>query len=221
MLLDLLVPRRCALCGHGGVDVCSECIGSLPRLEPPLCDRCGAPTAWPVERCRECSGRRLAFAHARAAVEYDDAVRTLVRQWKERGLRTLAIVAADVVAAALDAPAVEAVTAVPADHDRTLRRGHHPAASLADELATRWDLPIARLLERARPAARQRGLAVDERRRNLRGAFGAREPSPRRVLLVDDVYTTGATAAETASALRKAGARHVEVVTFARTIRLG
>jgi predicted amidophosphoribosyltransferase len=78
---------------------------------------------------------------------------------------------------------------------------------------------VGELLRRARRVRPQRGLSSAERRRNISGAFAARAP-PRSVLVVDDVYTTGATANAAASALRAAGARRVEIVTFARVIRL-
>ena len=68
-ILNLLLPAKCAVCAAGGEQLCDRCRESLPLLQPPLCERCGAPTVWPVARCRECSGRRLAFASARAAVE--------------------------------------------------------------------------------------------------------------------------------------------------------
>jgi predicted amidophosphoribosyltransferase len=191
----------------------------MHRLEPPFCDRCGAPTAWPVARCRECSGRRLAFASARAAVAYDDEVRRLVRAWKERGLRHLAADAAGVVAEAVPAPAVDALTFVPPDRARSLERGHHPAERLARELGGRWTLPVLALARRTRPAARQRGLALADRRRNVAGAFAPVAESPRKIALVDDVYTSGATASAAASSLRKGGARRVEIVTFARVVR--
>src|SRR3954451_5685801 len=100
-LLDLILPVRCVVCGAGGEQLCPACRGALPRLAEPSCARCGAPTAWAVARCRECSRRRLAVASARAAVAYDDGVRQLVRAWKERGLRSLAAVAADVVVEAV------------------------------------------------------------------------------------------------------------------------
>src|SRR5439155_19287015 len=96
-VLDLLLPKRCVVCDAGGSQLCLACRDDLPRLEPPLCARCGAPVAWPVERCRECAGRRIAFATARAAVGYDEAARRLVHSWKERGLRRLAAEAAALV----------------------------------------------------------------------------------------------------------------------------
>jgi ComF family protein len=210
---------RCAVCGAGGDQLCAACRERLPRLEPPLCDRCGAPTAWPVARCRECSGRRLAFASARAAVAYDDDVRRLVRAWKERGLRRLAAEAAELIAGVLPTPDCDVLAFVPPDRARNLQRGHHPAERLAQELGERWSLPVLRLVVRTRPAPRQRGLALADRRRNVAGAFAPASEAPREVVLVDDVYTSGATAAAAASALRKGGARRVNVVTFARVVR--
>ncbi|MFN2470661.1 MAG: double zinc ribbon domain-containing protein [Gaiellaceae bacterium] len=218
-LLDLLLPRRCAGCGDLGSELCEGCRGALPRLPPPFCERCGAPTAWPIRRCGECAGRRLAFATARAAVIYDERVRALVADWKERGHRRLALRAAELVAECVRRPDVAALAYVPGDLDRALRRGHHPAERLARALGARWELPVLNVLAREEGRQRQRGLRLAERRRNLRGAFRATRGVPGRVSLVDDVYTTGATAAEAASALRKAGARRVEVVTFARAVR--
>jgi len=218
-VLDLLLPQRCLVCGAPGAQLCARCRGRLPVLGPPLCARCGAPTAWPVSRCRECAGRRLAFASARAAVAYDDAARRLVAGWKERGLRSLGDDAAALVAERLVRPEVAVVTFVPADGNRRLVRGYHPAERLAGALAASWGLPCAPLLARARPSRRQRGLTLAERRRNLAGAFQAPAGAPASVLLVDDVYTSGATAHAAACALRAAGARRVEVMTFARAIR--
>jgi predicted amidophosphoribosyltransferase len=184
----------------------------------PLCRRCGAPVAWPVERCRECSGRRLAFASARAAVGYDHAVARLVAAWKEQGLRRTASFAAELVTEVVAPPRAAAVTFVPADRERSLQRGHHPAGRLARELGRSWGLEVRKLLARSH-GRRQRGLPLEERRRNVRGAFRPIDAAPSSVVLVDDVYTSGATVAAAASALRRAGARRVDVVTFARAVR--
>jgi ComF family protein len=219
-VLDLLLPQRCLLCLVPGEQVCGACTVALRRIEAPLCARCGAPTAWPVRRCAECAGRRLAFAHARGVLAYDDRIRRVVAAWKERGLRRLAGWAAEVVRGSVAPPEVACVVFVPADPDRRLRRGYHAAERLAAELASGWGLPLRPLLTRARGSPRQRGLTQLERRRNVAGAFVAHGCIPPRVVLVDDVYTTGATANAASSALRKGGARRVEVVTFARTIRV-
>jgi predicted amidophosphoribosyltransferase len=219
VLLDLLFPRRCVVCSVPGVTLCAACASALPRLAAPLCARCGAPTAWPVERCRECAGRRIAFASARAAVAYEVGARMVVSAWKDRGLRDLGSLAAELVVEAVPRARGQLVTFVPPDGERSLRRGHHPPARLARELGRCWELPVWPLLERTRLLRPQRGLGRNERRRNVRGAFRATTAVTGPVLLVDDVYTTGATVSAAASALRAGGAGSVDVVTFARTVR--
>jgi predicted amidophosphoribosyltransferase len=143
----------------------------------------------------------------------------LVAAWKERGLRTLAALAAELVTEAVSRPRAYTLSFVPADDDRRLKRGHNPAERLAAELGLRWQLPVVPLLKRLPGVRPQRGLPLAARRRNVRGVFQATGSAPPSLVLVDDVYTSGATVSAAASALRKAGARRVEVVTFARAVR--
>jgi predicted amidophosphoribosyltransferase len=218
-LLDLVFPRQCLGCGEPAAELCLRCRDGLLRIRPPLCERCGAPTAWPVERCAQCARKRLAFASARSAVCYDETVRRLVAGWKERGLRRLADLAAELVQESIERPAGVVMTFVPPDRDRTLKRGHHPAERLARGLAELWDLSVEPLLVRPHSGPPQRGLPLAERRRNVAGAFRPRAVGPRTVILVDDVYTTGSTANAASSALRRGGARSVSVITFARVVR--
>ena len=184
-----------------------------------MCARCGCPTAWPVERCGECAGRRISFASARAAVAYDGPARALVGAWKERGVRSLGRLAADLVADVVLRPRATVLAYVPGEPDRVGWRGVNSAQELAALLGDRWELPVERLLERARRIGRQRGLSRAERRANVRGAFRATADVPARVCLVDDVYTTGSTVLAAATELRRAGAREVHVVAFARVVR--
>lgn len=218
-LLTVLLPQRCAVCRLPGIALCPTCRSALVRIVPPTCERCGAPGPWPVRRCPECARRRLGFARARSAIVYDDRARALVGAWKERGRRDLALIAAELVAESIVRPDVDAVCFVPGDPDRTLRRGHVTACRLARELAERWHLPCEELLRRPEPGQRQRALPRAERRSNVTSAFVATRPAPRRVCLVDDVYTTGSTVAACARRLRAAGAAHVEVVCLARAVR--
>jgi ComF family protein len=219
VLLDLVFPRRCVVCGGSGAALCATCRDGLRVLGEPRCERCGAPTEWPVERCRECAGRRIAYASARAAVAYDEAAKGLVAAWKERGQRTLASTAAQFVAEVVPRPRAYTLSFVPADAVRRMKRGYNPAELLAEELGRIWDLPVVPLLQRTGGVRPQRGLSLAERRRNVRGVFQSTSECPAAVVLVDDVYTSGATASAAASALRKSGARRVEVVTFARAVR--
>jgi len=162
------------VCGRLGETICAWCLAELPRLRGPCCARCGAPTAWPVARCLECAGRRLAFTSARSAVAYLGPVRPLVAAWKERGLRHLAEEAANVIANTVEQPSVHALAFAPADGDRSVKRGHHPAERLARELGSRWDLTVVRALGRTRAPRPQRGLTLAARRRNVAGSFVAR-----------------------------------------------
>lgn len=150
---------------------------------------------------------------------YEANARAFVAAWKERGRRDLVMVAADLVVAALERPAVDVLASVPGDRDRELKRGHAPAAALAIELSARWEIPVATLLRRRPGVKRQRDLPQAERRRNAARAFAAQGASPSRVCLLDDVYTTGSTATACATELRRAGARRVDVVCLARAVR--
>ena len=140
-LLDLILPVRCVVCGARR----RAALRGLPWRRSrgsaePLCDRCGAPTAWPVARCRECAGRRLAFASARAAVAYDDGgPARSSRAWKERGLRTLAAEAAEVVVATRRrARARQRSRSSPPTARAASSAGTIPAERLARELGERW-----------------------------------------------------------------------------------
>jgi predicted amidophosphoribosyltransferase len=219
-LLAVLLPGRCAVCDRPGDPLCADCRSAFVRLREPLCERCGSPGPWPVRRCAECAGRRIAFARARAAVVYDERARRFVREWKEHGRRRLADEAAAIVAGVVPHPqGLTALTYVPGDPERAWRRGDVGPRALAHALGEIWELPVHELLRRTGAHPRQRGLALAERRRNVRGSVAATGASPGVVCLVDDVYTSGATADACASALRRAGASRVEVVTLARAVR--
>jgi predicted amidophosphoribosyltransferase len=218
-VLDLLLPERCAVCMRPGTCLCDTCRHALVRLHEPLCQRCGSPGAWPVRRCAECSGRRLAFATARAALVYEGHARAFVRQWKERGRRNLAEQAAALVVEVVQKPGVDAISFVPGDPERALDRGDVAPRGLARGLAALWDLQLVEILRRERALPRQRGLTLADRRRNVRGSVTAISSAPRTIALVDDIYTSGATADACAAALRRVGARRIEVVTLARAVR--
>jgi len=218
-MLDLVLPERCAICDVPGCALCARCAVSLTRLRPPVCQRCGSPGPWPVRRCAECSGRRLAFASARSAIVYDARARTLVRAWKERGRRRLAREAATIVHEVVPPVSVGVLVPVPGDPERAWERGDVPARALAVELASIWEVPVLDVLARTRALRRQRGLSLEERRRNVRGSVRARAAVAAEVCVIDDVYTSGATVDACAKACRGAGARTVRVVTFSRAVR--
>lgn len=154
-----------------------------------------------------------------SAYTYTGPATAFVRGWKERGLRHLAPLAAELVLAQLERPAADVITYIPPDRVRQLKRGRHPAQSLAHELAARWGIACEPLLLRTRATERQVALPLASRRSNVRNVFGSTGEVAGRVLLVDDVYTTGSTTNAAAGALRRAGASRVDVLTFARAVR--
>lgn len=217
-LADLLYPQSCAGCARparGGL--CRECLDGLRRPGPQMCGRCGAPTEVRVEECLECRGRRFRFTLARQAVAFEGAVRAAVHRLKYRGEWSLAETLARLLAE-VAGEAAGAVTWVPPSRRRLRERGFDHAGMLARALAAEIGLPAAPMLRRERDPPPQVRLEPEVRRRNLAGAFACRLPPPPVVTVVDDVFTTGATASEAARALRAAGAERVVALAVARTL---
>lgn len=214
---DLVVPPTCAGCGLPGDGVCIVCRGAVRRPVTPGCRRCSHPWAVWADRCAECPA---AIETLRFAVAYDDPVPAIVSALKDRRRPALAHTLAAIIAECVPPPAGEAVLIpVPLTRSRLRARGFNQAALLAEALAGRWELPTAASLARLRDDRPQRGLSATDRATNVRGAFVASGPPAGTVWLVDDVCTTGATLSACARTLRRAGARHVNAVCFARVLR--
>ena len=218
-LLALLAPRRCVSCSAPGTLLCAACRRETVPVRAPLCERCGEPVVLPMPSCRACREMRGGIDRARSALELSGVAVDLVQAWKRRSA-ALAPLAVELVVELVEPPGDGLVLcAVPADPERRLARGCDPPAELAQGLAEAWRMRLEpEVLVRCRGTRPQRGLGAAERRRNLHGVFAAQR-SPPRVCLVDDVYTTGETALACARALKRAGAREVHAVTFARTPR--
>jgi ComF family protein len=173
--------------------------------------------------CSACVRRPPPYLHARSAALYEGTVREALHALKFLGQARLAAPLGDLLVE-MRAGAVpsggDLVVPVPLHRERERQRGFNQSAILARRLARRWRLPCrVHALERSRPTRAQTELTARERRRNVRGAFSVAKPGvirDRHVVLVDDVFTTGATVAECSRALVRAGARAVSVVTVAR-----
>lgn len=230
-LLDLVYPRTCSGCGASlGEDaqhVCWNCRAALRPIAPPHCARCGNPLEGRVDHayiCYHCTQMQPAFDLARSAVRFEGVAATLIHQFKYHGALWLQDDLTDLLEACVQVhysgvPA-EAVCAVPLHPARQRERGYNQARVLAAALAARLRLPFwPRVIGRPRPTVTQTHLTARERLSNVTGAFKVRNADRirgRRLLLVDDVMTTGATTSECARALKKAGAAQVHVVTLAR-----
>lgn len=216
--LDVVFPRRCAGCGDGPWPFCAPCRLALQPLEPPWCARCGCPGPRSVASCRDCPPAPL--TSARAPFRYDGPAKAAIHRLKFSGWRDVGPALAAAIIA-IGPPPADAISWVPLARRRLAERGYDQAKALAVGLARELDLPALPLLRRVTataPQARQRGA---ERRRAMRGAFASLRPAPNRVLLVDDVLTTGSTAAACAEALEGAGARQIHLVAAARSLAGG
>ena len=213
-VLDVLYPPRCASCGRGEWPFCDECRRAVVALLPPGCIRCGLPAEEDLTRCRECLPAPI--DGARAPFLYAGPVRAALLRLKFSGWRTVAEALGRAMAA-MKVEAPDVVTWVPLAPGRRARRGYDQAKALAAVVAEMVDVPARSLLSRTRETPPQSGRGAAERRRAMRGAFrvAARDP-PKKVLLVDDVLTTGATAAECARTLKAAGSGSVFLLAAAR-----
>jgi ComF family protein len=236
-VLDLLFPAICPVCDVRSDDrhrrpFCRGCWAALPLLTESGCRVCGRRfVGLPADlACDGCRRDPPAFAYARAAAVYQDGMRAAIHALKYRGRTAVAAPLADLLAEAgprlLAAPGVptrvpvDAIVPVPLHPARLAERGFNQAELLAASCARAWKVPLlTRALTRTRPTAPQTDLDAEARRRNVAGAFAVARPSEvagRRLLLVDDVLTTGSTVSAAARALRKSGAAPVGVLVLAR-----
>jgi ComF family protein len=214
-LLDAAYPRACAGCGDGSWPFCPSCASALHPIEPPWCDRCGAPSPQPVRMCEQCPPASVTTS--RAVFAYEGAAKQAVHRLKFGRWRDVAGALAAAVAT-LPGPPVDAVTWVPLARARKAERGFDQARALAVALGRHVDAPAMRLLRRPVTTRPQATLSGAERRAAMQGAFVAVGRPPACVLLVDDVLTTGATVGAAADALRRAGASEVHVRAVARSV---
>ncbi|BDG03796.1 ComF family protein [Anaeromyxobacter oryzae] len=218
-LLDLVYPPRCAACRAplDGEPFCPICAGAIDPV-PSGCARCGLPGLAPA--CGACLAAPPAFERVRAAGLFGGPLADAVHGLKYGGRAALARPLGAWLAARAPLPPGAVVVSVPLGRARRIARGYDQAALLADGLVRAAGVPVRRLrgaLVRVRETPPQVGRTRAERLRNVAGAFAATAAvAGRHVVLVDDVVTTGATAEAAATALRRAGARSVEVVALAR-----
>ncbi|NWF99772.1 MAG: ComF family protein [Thermoanaerobaculaceae bacterium] len=223
-LVTTFLPSRCQLCGlslpyrGSRAGICAACWQGVAPHPRAGCGRCGDPEA-ELAPCLSCRTDPPPFAAASSYGPYEGALRSLVLLLKHRHRDELAAPLGDLLYQAWERtgwPAPAAVVPVPAAWHRVLLRGFNQSALLARELATKLRVPLLLALRR-RGAGHQVGLTRSARLRLAPTAFSARRPVTGRILLVDDVFTTGATATRCTRALLAAGAEEVSVLTLART----
>ncbi len=228
-VLDFFFPRFCLFCqtslpaGEPGL-ACSACQAAIPYLPRPGCLCCGAPfrSRQGGDRlCQACLRQPPPFDRARAAAFYDGLVLEAIHRFKYQRQLLYGKLLGEIMRQASDITAIVAsadlLLPVPLHPRRLQWRGFNQALLLAETFRGK---PVTReVLCRARPTLPQVGLSSQERLANVKGAFLVRQPhqvAGRNVVILDDVYTTGATVAECARVLRRAGAARIEIVTVAR-----
>jgi ComF family protein len=219
-----LLPPACLLCGEPVAErehdalICDLCRLRWRAIPHPLCPRCGQPGFQDLE-CRLCAGWPAGLSRARSAVWLDGSARDAVHRLKYEGWTR----AADAIAQAMCrleplTPGVSLIP-IPLGRRRLRQRGYNQSECIAVALGARTGLAVRTdLLRRARETRTQTALTPEARHANVAGAFHAGAARVLELVLVDDVFTTGATLAAAAVALMEAGAVRVEAVTFARAV---
>ena len=217
-----LLPPACLLCDapvplrQGDALVCELCRSRWEPVVPPLCARCGQPAFGDLE-CRMCAGWPPGLDRIRSAVWLRGSAREAVHRLKYEGWWRVADALAEAMRALEPLTGQVCLIPVPLGARRLRIRGYNQSERIADALGARVGAPVrTELLRRRRETRTQTALTPEGRQANVAGAFEARGAVGLACVLVDDVFTTGATLAEAAAALRLGGAGRVEAVTFAR-----
>jgi ComF family protein len=233
-IADLIFPPRCITCGelleqHGPLPFCPPCMAGIHFIGSPLCPRCGTP--FPAAEgedhlCGECLITERPYAVARSVGRYEETLLTAIHRFKYRGKTgigdLLSRIMADFADNIWDMKAFERILPVPLHRRRLRERGFNQAVILARGLSKRFNIPLDfTSLRRDLFTPPQVGLDRKQRSANVQGAFTVTHPERivgRRLLLVDDVYTTGSTLTECARVLIRAKAEAVAVLTMARAV---
>lgn len=221
-LVDALFPPRCAVCRRLGAVFCSDCQGRVRPVPAPVCRRCGAPVRG-TTTCGHCQAGNFHVSAIRAAGIYAHPLSTAIQHFKYNGQRALCQPLGRMLADYWLARSVSAdvVIPVPLHIQRLRERGYNQARLLAIEFCRGTQLPLldGDILRRERETQRQVLLGVTERRQNVAGAFAWRGPALEgvKVVLIDDVATTGSTLEACGEVLIAAGAGKVWALTVART----
>ncbi|MBI3802722.1 MAG: ComF family protein [Nitrospirae bacterium] len=234
-LLNLLYPHVCFHCtlpitgAATALPFCASCWGGVRLLSGPHCPVCAIPfpsgsalSHSPDHRCGECRDAPPPFTQAITPFAYEGALAEAIQRFKYRRQTTLALPLATLLLECLDPVSFDQIAAVPLHPSRLRAREFNQSLLIARQVALRLKKPLLiDLMERTRETPPQVGLSKKERDENVRRAFRIINPAPiqgKRVLLLDDVYTTGATLKEGAKTLLKSGAEAVVVAAVARML---
>lgn len=221
--LDLIFPGKCLACGEPSPFLphrpfCAECWGKIAPYSGPACEICGEPfTSEHGINCSNCLKDPPHFTKAYSFGLYGGILEEAIKTFKFGKQKTLAHPLSEILCSIKDLPEVDAVLAVPLTKKALLERGFNQSLLLAKEFSRLKRIPLfPHVLTKIKDTNPQAMMNRKERIKNLRGAFSAQGVQGKRIMLVDDVMTTGATMRECSRALIKAGASQVFTITLAR-----
>jgi ComF family protein len=232
---DFFFPPKCPLCGESLEEnpddrPCPVCLAGIKFFSHPRCPRCGLgfrETPGEDHLCSGCLTEERYFTKARALGPYEGLMEEAISRFKYRGSSRLAKVLGTLLAEYNDPDfpfsEFDLILSVPLHPQRLRQRGFNQSLLLARRISRMHSIPLDfTALQRSRPTQPQTQLSGSERQKNIRGAFEVRRPAviaERHILLIDDVFTTGATVEECSRVLLKAGAKQVDVLTLTRALR--
>ncbi len=230
LILGLIYPPRCQICGKGfalfeyGV-LCDNCAAGIKLNNPPFCKRCGIPGEHKGGICEDCNRAAYHFSANHAVSIYDGMMRECIHKFKYKSGLALEGLFADLMSEFagqyMDMTRYDWLAPVPLHSVKERERSFNQSLILSVNLSKRFGIPVLRKgLVRVRPGRPQMTLSKEKRLEDIKGAFKIKDPrvvKDRSVLIVDDVFTTGATANECSRVLKEAGAGPVEVFTLARS----
>ncbi len=230
-LIKLIFPDNyaCFICGEDVFNnkhiVCDHCIKTLPYLTGKLCLHCGEPLIADGNYCKRCKGKKFLYDRAISPFKYTDEIKNLIIGLKYNNKKYNAKCLASFMADCFNATSLYAdvIIPVPLCESRLKQRKYNQAEVLANEVSKHLNKKLlTNILFRVKETPSQTNLDFMERKKNLKDAFkvkGSKKPiKDKFVLLIDDVFTTGATTTECAKALKKAGAKVVYVLTASHTV---
>jgi len=224
-ILSLLFPESCPLCKKPSTDhhiapICPDCWQMIHPYRGPLCQRCGKPLVSPVSSiCGGCLKDEPPFKLARSFGLYEGVLKKAINLLKYQGIKRLSKPLSELILQTIEIPAVDAVVPVPLHERRLKEREFNQSALIARHIAKRLGIPLLPdCLIKTRDTMPQVGLSMKERAKNIKKAFEIKDRdllNGKDIMLVDDVFTTGATVRECSKVLKKGGAGDIYVITIA------
>lgn len=227
-LLELFYPSfpQCPSCGSEfkpqEISLCNKCITKIEFITDDFCQQCGKSIGAKERFCQECRQRRFFFAEARAVGIYEQGLKQYIKQLKYDGYQSLARPLGELLSIYTqqfyDLKEIDLITYIPVHQERMEERGFNQAYLLARELGENTNLPVKSLLARQKNTIKQSKLSRQERLENVQNKFKVEQGhlvKEQKILLVDDIYTTGATVNEASRILLNHSAHSIKVITLA------